>query len=276
MPTSEWKMKTKDNIELVANAWEVESPKAVVILVHGHGEHCLRYEHVAQFFNKNAISFYAYDQRGHGRSGGKRGHAPSYDAMLGDISQFVGEVSKKQANVPLFVYGHSMGGNLVLNYALSNTAGVKGIICSSPWIKLAFAPPKSKVLLASILEKIYPSLTLSSGLDVKALSHDQEVCDKYAKDPLVHDLISVGLYNGMYRQGLAALDKAAEFENNMLLFHGDEDRLTSFAASSEFSKATRNNVTFKPWPGLYHETHNEPQKGEVLEFVMSWVNQQLM
>ena len=276
MPTKEWKFRSRDNIELTANSWLAAEPKAVVILIHGHGEYCLRYEHLAEFLNKNDVSMYAFDHRGHGRSGGKRGHSPSYEAMIGDVADFVKLAQAESAGLPVFVYGHSMGGNLVLNYGFTNPIGVKGVICSSPWIKLAFAPPKSKVMMANLLEKIYPSLTLASGLDASALSHDEELCRKYAADPLVHDLVSVSLYNGMYRNGLNALDKAAGFKMPMLLFHGNQDRLTSFAASKEFAQAAGSNVTFKEWDGLFHETHNEPQKAQVFEYVMNWINAQIV
>ena len=276
MPTNEWKFKTSDNIELVANSWEVKNPKAVIVLVHGHGEYCLRYEHVAQFYNKNSISFYSFDLRGHGRSGGQRGHTPSYEALIGDVSQFVEYVKEQTQGIPLFVYGHSMGGNLVLNYGLTDPAGVDGIICSSPWIKLAFEPPQFKLVLAAVMDKVYPSLTQKSGLEVSALCHDEEVCKKYANDPLVHDLISVGLYNGMYKKGIEALARVEEFKKPIVLFHGNQDRLTSFQASKEFAGKAGKNLTFMEWDGMFHETHNEPDKQNVFNFSLGWVNQQIL
>ena len=276
MVSQEWTFTSKDGLRLAARSWTVDSPKAVVGLVHGHGEHSKRYQHVAEFFASKNISMHAFDHRGHGISEGKRGHSPKYASILGDVADFVEKVNEKSPNVPVFVYGHSMGGNLVLNYGQTNPAGVKGVICSSPWIRLAFAPPKAKVILANALEAIYPSLTLSSGLDSNLLSHDKSVCDAYSKDPVVHDLISVSLYNSMDRAGADALAKADQFKLPMFLFHGSEDKLTSFAASKEFAEKANSNVTFKQWEGLYHETHNEPQKKEVLEEVMNWINRQLL
>lgn len=276
MVTQEWTLTSKDGLRLAARGWAVESPKAAVALVHGHGEHSMRYRHVADFFAANNLSTYAFDHRGHGISEGKRGHSPNYDSILGDVGDFVDQVKEKNRDLPIFVYGHSMGGNLVLNYGHNRPAGVKGVVCSSPWIRLAFAPPKAKVILANVLESIYPSLTLSSGLDSRSLSHDGAVCDAYSKDPLVHDLISVSLYNSMDRAGAKALANADQFGLPLFLFHGSEDKLTSFEASQEFAKKANDNVTFKPWEGLYHETHNEPQKQQVLEAVMNWINVQLL
>ena len=179
MVTQEWTLTSKDGLRLAARGWAVESPKGAVALVHGHGEHSMRYRHVADFFAANNLSTYAFDHRGHGISEGKRGHSPNYDSILGDVGDFVDQVKEKNRDLPIFVYGHSMGGNLVLNYGHNRPAGVKGVVCSSPWIRLAFAPPKAKVILANVLESIYPSLTLSSGLDSRSLSHDGAVCDAH-------------------------------------------------------------------------------------------------
>lgn len=267
-----WNFTTTDGIKLFAQSWEVESPKAVIVLVHGHGEYCNRYANLANYFNQNQVSVFGFDLRGHGRSDGKRGHSPSYQALMDDIAQFIGIVKNKVSGVPYVLYGHSMGGNLVLNYGLQSSKMINAVVASSPLIKLAFEPPQSKLMLAKLMGGIYPALTVSSELDSAALSHDVNVVQQYVNDPLVHDKISVGLYNGLYSKGLYALENATKFPLPLFLFHGTEDKLTSFDASQEFASTAGKNVVFKKWEGLYHETHNEPEKQQVYEEVMKWIN----
>lgn len=271
MDHKEYQIKSSDGIQLYVQSWNTANPKAVVCIVHGMGEHSGRYAHVADFFNKNGYSVISYDQRGHGRSGGKRGHTPSYELLMEDISLLLKQADSTYAGIPKFLYGHSMGGNLVLNYALRKKPGVSGVISSSPWLKLAFEPPAAKVKLAKIVNGIFPSLTQSSNLDVTAISRDTAVVNAYKNDKLVHDKISSNMFLSVHESGLWALEHAQEFSLPLLLFHGTADRLTSYKASEEFSKDVKGNVSFKLWQGFYHEPHNEPEKQEVLNMMRDWI-----
>ena len=164
-----------------------------------------------------------------------------------------------------------MGGLEVLYYGLQNQNGVKGYIATGPSIKIASTPP-FKVFLAKTMNPILPKLTLSTGLDVTALSRDGQVIKDYQNDPLVHDLASTRL--GMFIIGGAeeVLKKASSWDHPLLLMHGTEDRLGIITGSEEFiSKLKSNDVTFKPWKGLYHELHNEPEQKEVISTMADWM-----
>jgi acylglycerol lipase len=275
MDHKEFNLKSSDGLTLYGQYWNVTDPKAVICLVHGMGEHSGRYAHVAEFFNKNGYSVIIYDQRGHGRSGGKRGHTPSYDQLMDDISLLLKQADSISPGVPKFLYGHSMGGNLVINYALRKKPAIKGVISSSPWLKLAFEPPAGKVKLAKIVNGIFPSLTQSSNLDVSAISRDTAVVNAYKNDHLVHDKISSNMFLSVHESGLWALEHAQEFPLPLLLFHGTADKLTSYKASEEFSKKVKGNITFKTWDGFYHEPHNEPEKQMVFGLVKEWIEKEL-
>ena len=123
-------------------------PKAAIMLVHGHGEHVARYDHVAAALTEKGYAMLGFDLRGHGKSGGPRGHTPSYDALMDDIASFSQQTDQRYAGLPRFLYGHSLGGNLVLNYALRRKPDLHGVIATGPWLKLAFDPPASQVTLA--------------------------------------------------------------------------------------------------------------------------------
>jgi alpha-beta hydrolase superfamily lysophospholipase len=236
------------------------------------GEHIARYDHVARFLNEKGIAVVGFDHRGHGNSEGKRGHTPNYNQLLSDVEVVLGKTKELYPNVPIFMYGHSMGGNVVLNYALRKKPQVNGIIASSPWIKLAFDPPKFEVALAKFAVNIFPSLLQSTKLDATAISRDANEVQKYLKDPLVHDKISPAFFLGAYQAGLYALENAASFGLPLLIYHGSGDKLTSFAASKEFaSKVKKEIVTWHEIKDAYHETHNDIGKEGILTMIADWV-----
>jgi alpha-beta hydrolase superfamily lysophospholipase len=276
MKTREWGRKSADGLEMFAQSWEPdETPRAVVCLVHGLGEHSGRYAHVGKAVVEAGFVLTGFDVRGHGKSGGPRGHTPSYDALMDDIDLFIHLVADRYPGLPRFLYGHSMGGNFVINFALRCRPELVGVIATGPWLKLAFQPASSKVALGKIMNNILPRFSQASGLDTWALSHDPEVVNAYENDPLVHDKISARLFLNVFESGLWALDHAAEIPLPLLLMHGGADRITSLEASRQFAASAGDKVTLRIWDGLYHEIHNEPEQGEVFTFMIDWMNTQL-
>ena len=270
MSAAPYKWKSSDGKEIYGHNWKVENPWAVIVLVHGMGEHCHRYEHVAKAFNEAGYSVYSFDHRGHGRTEGKKGHTPSYDHLLNVVDDVLKLAKKDNGDKPVFLYGHSMGGNVVVNMALRRKPEIKGVIASSPWLKLAFEPPALQVMLAKVVKGLLPGLTQPSKLDVNSISRDKEEVKKYSNDPLVHDRISTIFFLSVHEAGLYALDHAKEFEYPLYIFHGSDDKLTSHDASKEFAGAVPNS-TWKSWEGLYHECHNEPEQDEVIKEMIEWV-----
>lgn len=270
MENLSWQSAT--GLKLHAQCWTPTTPpKAVIALVHGMGEHIGRYEHVAQFFNGQGVAVLAYDQQGHGKSEGARGHLVSATSLLEDVGLLLQEAAKRFPGKPVFLYGQSMGGNVVLNHALRYKPTIAGVIATSPWIQLAFKPPALKVLAGRLVSRISPALSLASGLDTQFLSHDPAVVKAYNEDPLVHGKISAGA--GVVLLDLAQnLDTAvAELSTPLLITHGSGDKITSHAASYQFALRAKGDVTFREWPGLYHELHNEPEKDTYLNFLYGWI-----
>ena len=268
------KWKSNDDLDIFGQKWENESqaPKAVICLVHGFGEHSSRYEHVAQFFTDHNYAVITYDARGHGRSGGKRGHFVSYDEFLNDVDNLLKQANANFPNLPKILYGHSMGGQVVANFALQRKPDVAGVILSSPFFQPGFAPPAIKIAAGKILRNLIPGFSLPSGLDVNAISRDKEVVKKYSNDPMVFDSISSKMGIELIEFGEEAVANAAKLTLPTLLFHGTADRLTSFEASKQFAANAGKNITFIEYPGLYHECHNEPEKGQVLQNMLDWCN----
>jgi len=278
MKIIESKRESNDGINFYSRTWEPDAnaqAKAVVALVHGHGEHIGRYENVARALTNAGYVLAGYDSRGHGKSTGPRGHIPSYDTLMDDIGAFISMLGEKHSGQPVFLYGHSQGGNQVINYALRRHPKIAGVIATGPWLKLAFEPHPIKVTLGRIMNNIFPSFTQASGLDTNGLSHDAEVVRLYDNDPLGHDKISARLFVGMYEAGLWALDHATELALPLLLMHGGADPITSAEASRQFADKAGSHVTLRIWDGMYHEIHNEFEQAEVFKFMIEWLDKHL-
>ena len=161
--------KTRDGLILYGQGWKPDGPlKAVVCLIHGVGEHSSRYAHVAQFMNKHHFAVSTFDHRGHGKSHGKRGHIPCCETVLTDIEDCLNLAGEKYPRTPLFLYGHSMGGNLVINYGLRRQPVLSGIIATAPMLRLAFRPSKFKKITANLLIRLWPTLRRSARASVSA------------------------------------------------------------------------------------------------------------
>ncbi len=247
-----------------------EHTKAMVIMVHGLGEHIQRYDSWAGLFKEEGIGFIGVDLPGHGRSPGRRGYIRSYSLMEEMLDILVENCRKTFPGCPLYIYGHSLGGGIVLEYLLKKNPKIKGAIVTSPWLRLTFQPPKSKLLLASIMKNLLPGLVQSSGLNVNHISHDGAEVEKYKNDPLVHGKISVGLFASAMDAGEYSLKHAPELKIHTLLLHGKDDKLTSPEASMEFAGKT-GMVDLKIWNGGYHELHNELFREEVFKYILNWI-----
>jgi acylglycerol lipase len=251
-----------------------ENARAVIILIHGLGEHIQRYVNWADLFKKEGIGFAGVDLPGHGRSEGRRGSIKSYDQLKEMIDILLSSCNKTFPGLPVFLYGHSLGGNIVLDYLLRRNPKIKGAIVTSPFLRLAFEPPAIKLILASIMKHIVPGLIQPSGLNANHLSHDAAVVERYKNDPLVHGKISVSLFDGSMTAAKHSLAHASDLKVPILLMHGSEDLIISPEGSREFAGKT-DMAELKIWDGGYHELHNEPFKDEVFSYIMKWLNKNL-
>lgn len=277
MKHQELNWKTHDNIEIFAQVWEppVVAPRAIVCLVHGLGEHSSRYAHVAEAFGKEGLVLFAFDQRGHGKSGGARGHFSSADDFMNDIDLFLEQARAQYPGLPLILYGHSLGGIFVLHYSLKRNPNVKGVIATSPALHSALEQQPIKVSMAKILGAISPTTSIASGLDPQAISRDPAVVQTYIKDPLVHDKATLGFGKLMLGVNKWTLENAANFPLPLLLMHGKMDTIAFPSSSTEFAATLKDRCTLILWDGAYHELQNELEKVEVFKTMMMWMDARL-
>ncbi|MCT4646867.1 MAG: lysophospholipase [Carboxylicivirga sp.] len=262
--------------KLFAQSWKSsDSPKAVIVLIHGFGEHCSRYTSYIKLFEQANIAFISMDQVGHGLSDGKRGVIQSYQQLLDDIGLLTDKTESLFPGIPKFIYGHSMGGNIALNHLLQRNFPYRGAIISSPWLKLSkdlSAPTKHLVRLFSHL---IPNVTIKSGLNTNYISSKKDEVQAYNADELNHGRISFRLLNSVIRQGLWAMNNIHLLKLPTLLLHGSKDRITSHLASREIAANNPKLIQYFEFEGMYHEIHNDAKREQLTSRCIDWIKQNI-
>ncbi|MFB3118400.1 MAG: lysophospholipase [Myxococcota bacterium] len=257
---------------LFRRSWLPRSSERIIILVHGYGEHSGRYEHTASDLARAGYEVHAYDQQGHGRSGGTRCHVRRFDHLLDDLEGFVAAVRAERPPLPIVVVGHSMGGLLVAAYASQRNPRVAGVVTSAAALAMPEDLSRARVIAVRGLKWLAPRLSLASKLDPTALSRDPDVVRAYLEDPLVQRKITASLASEM----LSAMKRteAAAVGVPMLLLHGEDDRICPVAGSrSFFEQLTVTQRGLRTYPGLRHEIFNEPERAAVLGDLVGWVRE---
>lgn len=182
------------------------------------------------------------------------------------------QARQRYPGLPLFLYGHSLGGIQVLHYGLTRKPDVKGVIATSSGLHTAIEKQTLKVMIVKMLGSLLPTVALPSGLDSKTISRDEKVVQAYNNDPLVHDKISLGFGKVMLGITPWTLTHAGEFSLPLLLLHGKADALAFPSSSTEFAAPLKEKCTLVLWEDAYHELHNEPEKEEVFKTMTLWMD----
>jgi alpha-beta hydrolase superfamily lysophospholipase len=274
MKQSEFSWQGQAGQPIFAQKWAPDGVvRGAVSLVHGLGEHTGRYQHVAARFTQAGYAVVGFDLPGHGRTPGPRGHA-SFDEICKEIDCLLSATAQQYPGMPHYLYGHSMGGVLSLYYILRRRPALTGAIVTSPGLATGMPVPGWKITLARVMSRLSPSFSLSNGLDRDNLSRDPAVIAAYASDPLVHDKISARLGLDMLTLGDGIIAQAKDFPIPLLLMQGAQDHIVSLPATRAFASGVpAEKITFKVWDGLCHETHNEPEQDQVIQTMLTWLDQ---
>lgn len=263
---------TSDGSRIFTRCWTPDdAPKATVFLVHGYAEHSGRYDHVAQTLIERGASVHAYDHRGHGRSDGRRAYVDRFEQYVDDLIQFRNQV-EEASDLPVFLFGHSMGGLVALLYVLNHDPELQGLLLSAPAIEVN--PDLAPLLrpFAQVLGWLFPTLpTVRSPQG--AISRDPAVVEEAQHDPLnYHGRTLARTGAELIRAGQHVQDRLEEIETPFLVLHGTADPLASPNWSKRlYDRAAADDKTLKLYDGLYHETFNEPEQDEVLRDLGRWL-----
>jgi alpha-beta hydrolase superfamily lysophospholipase len=267
-------LRTTDGLTLHHVIWQPQTePKAVILLIHGIGEHSGRYEHVGQFFNRRGYAVVSYDHRGHGKSEGERTYFTSFDVPVEDMRMVFKAVQSAFHNKPIFIYGHSMGSLISTLYLLKYQDGVQGYVSSGSPLGLDTTAPPLLVFIGKIIARFFPKLRLIPG-DLKTLSRDPEVIKLFEADLLTDKgSTRAGMAAAFLHHALSTPTELRKITLPILIVHGDADKLTPLEGSKRINQYVGStDKTFKIYPGLYHELHNEPEKEQVLGDIAAWMD----
>ena len=261
---------------LPGRVWAADSPRAMVAICHGLGEHGGRYAALAEDLVRARLSVVVLDLPGHGEGPGPRGDMPSWTRLRDTVVPAMFAASRgvpgHLGSLPNVLFGHSMGGVLALDFALQHPRDLLAVVSSSPGLRSAI-PPWWKLALVSIARATSPSTGFPHGLDESGMSRDSEVLSTRAKDPLVHDRISPRLYFEFDEARQRVRRDARRLAVPALLLHGAADRVTDPKGSLEFSgTAPHGMVRLITYPDAFHELFNDPGRGAVVKDLVSWLD----
>lgn len=266
----EEKTHSADGTDIYRQTWRPGGEtRAAIVLVHGLGEHSSRYAHLARRFTDAGFAVFALDMRGHGKSGGSRGDL-RIDEAVSDVADLVNEASAEYPGLPVFVYGHSLGGLISMTFAVRRHPDIAGLVASAPALDSELREQKVKFAMANLLGGLLPGIAIPTGLDPEGVSRDPEVVAAYKADPLVHDKGSFALAKQTF-SAMDAMMAQTGFPVPLLIIHGTADRLTVPSASKVFTEQVVGDVTLIEYDGMFHEPHNEPEQAEVFADVMQWL-----
>jgi len=268
-----------DGIRIFYRHYQAVPEQARMVIAHGLGEHSGRYGNVIERVVPNGFSVWAPDHRGHGRSGGRRGHVLNFVQYLSDLRLTVELVKKDMpGGMPCFLLGHSMGGLIALYFAQRHPEHIDGVVASSPGLGLAIEIPPLKKVIGSLMSYVWPGLTMGNELDATKISRDSNVVSAYEDDPLVHGRISVRLFTEFLAAMESVNQQASTLNVPVLMQVAGDDYLVSADSSKQFfEKLTLQDKALFVYDGMYHEIYNSPedQKKKVLDDLEAWLEKHL-
>jgi alpha-beta hydrolase superfamily lysophospholipase len=265
-----------DGLQLFYQAWlPVNGVRALLINLHGLGDHSGLYPNIAQYFPARQIAVYTYDLRGNGRSPGQRAYVGSWNEYRGDLRAFMERVQGWHSNRPVFLLGNSLGGLIVLEYALQYPDGLAGVIAAAPPLGKLGVPPVL-MALGRLLSRVVPRFSLQVGMDLTGLARDPAVIQAVLDDPLFHRRGTARLSTEVTAAINRVQSRAAELSVPLLLLHGSDDRMVPPDGSREFfTKVRHADREFREYPGAYHGLFADTGFDQVLSDVGAWLESHL-
>jgi alpha-beta hydrolase superfamily lysophospholipase len=264
-------------LSIYFQCWEPEvAPRALILLVHGAGEHSARYAALADYLTGHGYAIASLDHPGHGRSEGTPGFVERFEDYLDTLRIFHRRVSGEYPGLPQILLGHSMGGLISCVYLLQHQGEFAGCALSGPAIMTDMEPGILQQWLLRFLSLVAPR-SGAMQLDANGVSRDREVVAQYCSDPLVHHgKMSARKVTELFRKMRLVQAEAAQITLPLLVLHGGEDSMASpKGAQFLYDNAASADKTLKIYPGLYHEIFNEPEREAVFRDLLDWCEQRI-
>lgn len=262
-----------DGTPLFYQAWlpRLSRPRAVLVNLHGLGDHSGLYPTLASHFPSRDIGLYAYDMRGNGRSPGQRAYLRNWQEYRNDLHAFLELVREWEVGAPVFVLGNSLGGLVVLEYALQRPDGLAGVIAAAPPLGRLGVPP-ILMALGRAMSRIIPRFSLRVGMDLTGLARDPAVVEGVLSDPLFHRRGTARLSTEVTSAIARVQEEAGRLSLPLLVLHGSADRMVPAEGSREFfSKVRFPDREFREYPGAYHGLFADIGYQQVLADLEHWI-----
>jgi len=276
MTTQDCQIKQHSDNGIYYREWSVKHAKAIVLLIHGMGEHCQRYNPIAGSLNQAGYTVCSMDLPHHGRSDGKKGHIDSFDLFQQAVLSLYQRVKQSYPDKPLFILGHSMGGLITTRFLINHQDKFEGVILSGPAIEFPELPPKWQVSLITGIAKIFPQAGMIP-VDSNLVSRDPAVVEAYNQDPLINsNKLSAKLLVGFMKTMDEVKQKAQVIHLPIMMMHGTADKLTAPSGSQWLhDNIVSQDKTLRLYEGLFHEIFNEPEGEKIYQEVIEWFDQHL-
>lgn len=266
---------TSDGVKLfTAHQLPDGEPKALVLVVHGYGEHCRRYRHVIDALTARGYAAFTLDHYGHGQSEGLRAYFDNFDRPLVDLKAYVDSFKPQYPDKPLFVLGHSMGALISLAFTLRHQDEISGLIISGAPVNADANVSPLMVALGYALNRIVPKMPLLNLGDSSILSSDPDVGKAFDADPLTYKgNMRVRLGISINETAKAVRERLPELKLPLLIMHGEADRMVNPSGSKlAYELASSADKTLRIYPNMYHEIMNERRRDIVLADILNWLD----
>jgi len=256
-----------------------DGARASLVLVHGYGDHLGRYRNFRDAMLADRLAVHAYDVRGHGRSDGTRGGVRAFSDYTAELGAFVASTRALAPSLPLFIVAHSHGALITLSWLLDASAGtsaVRGLVCSSPYLALAFSPPAWKTAPARLLSRIAPGFGIPTGLSAADLSRDETAQQATDADPLYGRKATPRWYTEATAAQQRILASGPAIRLPILVMVGSDDPVASAPTAKRFFETLgSSDKRLREWPSMRHEIFNEIGKEEVYAETSRWISSHL-
>jgi alpha-beta hydrolase superfamily lysophospholipase len=272
-PNRHWRLMGVHHVELSACGWSPSvAPDAMLGIVHGVGEHYGRYGRLIGALTHAGVEVCAFDQRGHGRSEGRRGHIDAWSNYRDDLATFVRSIREMSPGVPLFLYGHSMGALVVLDFVLHAPNMVDGVIASAPPFEPRGINAPWRIALAKLLSHVWPTFSVESRVPVEMLSREPAVHEACANDVLLHSRVTVRWGTEILRTIELVCKRANDIRVPIMLVHGGADPLVAADGTRDFFDGlTVDDRELYIYDDALHEPHNDLCWRELVRDVEQWI-----
>ncbi|MBQ4267116.1 MAG: lysophospholipase, partial [Clostridia bacterium] len=272
---TEFSLVMRDKTEHFVRSFVPDNPKAILILIHGKGEHGGRYTHFGNELEKNGYAVYVPDLRGHGKTRGRIGHTAPRNTILDDVDEIILYAKIRHPDLPVFIYGHSMGGNIILNYRHRRPDGIKAFIASAPWLYLVkeFSAPLKKFVIA--FSKLLPNTAISTGIDATVITSIEAEQKEYLKDKKINGVITAATVADVFVATNEIFKYAPTDKTPFLLLHGDDDRLVDVNGSRKLAKLSGELCSYKEYKANRHEILHDISRDDAINDMLFYLEAQL-